>query len=251
LAPSSSGPGRLAFIQEIAGSIPAGVTNFDKIGYMSTTGYKDTLDWYAKNAPDYAKKSKRFAQIDKQQLEEFSFMLQPGSSVLDAGCGSGRDTEMFRQKGFDAVGVDITKELVAQARIDYPQARFEEGDLLHLPFGDNSFDGLWAHASVVHFDQDQQISQALFEFHRVLKVNGVLHLLVRAQEGNAKTEVRTDSISQSARFYRNFTQKELTEILHKAGFNVTSVKQYNESQLDPSKRPGEGIEWVLALAKRN
>ena len=124
-----------------------------------------------------------------------------------------------------------------------------EWDSLQLPFENESFQGVWAHASLVHFDQDEQINKAFSEFSRVLKKDGVLHVLVRAQKGE-KREVKADSISQHERFYRNFTKDEIKEFIENNGLKVTDIRQYDESKLDPNKRPGEGIEWILVLAHK-
>ena len=70
------------------------------------------------------------------------------TSVLDAGCGTGRVGRELARRGIDVVGVDIDPEMLATARVRIEQARLEErirlveGDAQHLPFDDASFDGL-------------------------------------------------------------------------------------------------------------
>ncbi len=215
-------------------------------------GYEETIKWYDENAPQYAKKSIEHSSIDKKQLDEFSSLIPAGGKVLDAGCGAGRDTNLFQEKGFDAIGLDISKNIIKAAQNSFPNARFIEGDILYLPFQNNTFDAVWAHAAIVHFDKDKQIKKALSEFFRTLKQNGVIHVLVRAREkAGKKSEFKEDSISGQERYYRNFTKNELEEFLSNSGFNNINITQYNESELDPNKRPGENIEWLLALAEKS
>ena len=216
---------------------------------MAVKGYEDTIHWYEENAGSYVEKSKKNSENDKVQLAEFISLLPVNAKVLDAGCGGGRDTNRLQERGIETVGLDITHNLIQEAKKNFPQCNFVEGDILQLPFDNESFQGVWAHASLVHFDQDEQISKAINEFSRVLKKDGILHILVRAQKGEKK-EVKSDSISQHERFYRNFTQDEIREFVENSGFEVTNIRQYDESKLDPNKRPGEGIEWILILARK-
>jgi len=211
--------------------------------------YKNTLRWYEDHAHEYAEKSKRHASVDKTQLNEFAGYLPPNGRVLDAGCGSGRDAELFRKLGFAVVGIDITANLIVKARRSYPAVDFQMGDLLYLDFDDSTFDGVWAHASLVHFETERQTDQAIAEVVRVLKPNGILHLLVRAQT-NRKTEVCVDGIGSQGRLYFNFTRDDIKEKLLHQNINLVKLEQYTESELDPDKRPGEGIEWILILGRK-
>lgn len=61
-----------------------------------------------------------------------------GRRAVDFGCGTGRSTRFLRELGFDAVGVDVSKEMLAQARRRDPQ-----GDYRLVPDGDAG--GLAAH----------------------------------------------------------------------------------------------------------
>lgn len=62
-----------------------------------------------------------------------------GRRAVDFGCGTGRSTRFLRQLGFDVVGVDISEEMLAQARMRDP-----EGDYRLVP--DGAASGLAAHA---------------------------------------------------------------------------------------------------------
>jgi demethylmenaquinone methyltransferase / 2-methoxy-6-polyprenyl-1,4-benzoquinol methylase len=69
--------------------------------------------------------------------------LSAGGSALDVACGSGKLTaELARLagKGGHVVGLDFSPEMLAVARRDHPSIEFLEGDALHLPFPDATFD---------------------------------------------------------------------------------------------------------------
>ena len=207
---------------------------------------QETVNWYNKNAETYANAAAGRASIN--QITDFVSMLPHGAKVLDAGCGSGRDTNLFRQSGFSAVGLDLSTELIKDARKRFPNEEFVEGNLLQLPFPDESFDGTWAHASLLHLDTEDDMRKALSEFHRVLKTNGVLHVLVKAQTGSEKTAVVEDTVVGHKRFFQYFTQDELQELLTEAGFNQEMIRQYNDTEEFPDGNPN--LEWILALSRK-
>lgn len=70
--------------------------------------------------------------------------IRPGDRVLDVACGTGVVALTAARLGAEAVGVDLTPELVALARknaeIMGEEGRFVEGDVEDLPFPDASFD---------------------------------------------------------------------------------------------------------------
>lgn len=208
--------------------------------------YKKTIDWYNKNASEYAEKSKKFPKIDLEQLNEFTSLLSKKSFILDAGCGSGRDSHLFQEKGFRVIGIDLSEKLIDQAKVGYPNCNFEIGDILKLKFPKKYFDAVWAHASLVHFDNLDQFKISIEQLSKVLKDNGFIHILVRAVSENTKN----DSVSNNKRNYLNLTTDELSTILKNEKLKILILKQYNENDLDPNKRPGEGVEWILAIAKK-
>jgi ubiquinone/menaquinone biosynthesis C-methylase UbiE len=216
---------------------------------MKISGYKVTIRWYEANAQKYALITQNTLNNDRIQLEEFTTLLPSHAKVLDAGCGAGRDTELLRKKGCTVTGIDISHNLLEEAKKLYPKCIFMYGDMLQLPFADECFDGVWAHASIVHFDKDKQIIKAVSEIYRVLKPNGIAHILVRAKKDKAKQVIK-DSLTGHNRFYKNISQDELKNLLEKNSLNIISLLHYDESKRDPQKRPGENVEWIVALTKK-
>ena len=64
--------------------------------------------------------------------------LDPGKRILDAGVGTGRFAKPLQDIGFDVVGIDISKRMLAKAREKGAENLFR-GDLCDLPFRDDSF----------------------------------------------------------------------------------------------------------------
>jgi ubiquinone/menaquinone biosynthesis C-methylase UbiE len=212
---------------------------------IKVKGFQDTIAWYNQNAKQYTQVSAENA--NPEQIEQFSNLLPKNGKVLDAGCGSGRDTNLLVQKGLDVVGLDVSQGLIQEAKIQFPTLQFIEGNLLNLPFNNNMFDGVWAHASLLHLETIDEVKTVLKEFHRVLKNKGILHVLVKAQSGKQKTAVVSDAFSNHNRFFQYFTQEELTELLKTSGFTIRSIEQYRETDRNPHGR--SEVQWILALAE--
>jgi SAM-dependent methyltransferase len=93
-------------------------------------------------------------------------------SILDFGCGPGRDLRHFRSLGHDVIGLDGSKEFVAMARA-YSACEVLHQDFLALQLPANSFDGIFANASLFHVPS-QELPRVLGELARSLKPRGVL-----------------------------------------------------------------------------
>jgi SAM-dependent methyltransferase len=105
--------------------------------------------------------------------------LQPGHRVLDAGCGLGDDTrELARivDPGGEAVGVDVSAELLAEAerRNGLARATFVRAAVDELPFEDGSFDAYRAERLHQHLSDP---AAAFAEAARVLRSGGRIAIL--------------------------------------------------------------------------
>jgi len=116
--------------------------------------------------------------MEMAHLKVFSrhFRLQPGESVLDVGCGSGRlislVCEQIGSKG-RLVELDFASGMLAIGRCKpHPgNVSFVLGDVHALTFPESEFDKIIALAIVPHIDDK---AKAFGEFHRVLKPGGQL-----------------------------------------------------------------------------
>ena len=158
----------------------------------------DTIASYNMTARRYAL---QFGDVSMgPYLERFVGMLPPGrATVLDAGCGTGRDCRWFEERGMDVLGVDLSSGLLNEAR-GVCRGRLVQGDLRALPFAKNSVDGVWSCASLVHLPI-ADVSEALGQFRSVLRPGGALFVSVRHGVGG---EWRPDG--EGGRRYFHFHQ---------------------------------------------
>jgi len=212
---------------------------------MTDMGLDDTIQWYDKNAEQYAKAGASY--FDMHHIHTFANLLPKGARVLDAGCGSGRDANLLHSNvGLDVVGLDLSKGLLKVARKQFPEITFIEGNLLELPFEADSFDGVWSNTSLLHLESVEAVRQALSEMNRVLKPGGVLHVVVKAQTGDSKTAVVSDKLSGHDRFFQYFAVNEMNELLERSHFSMLSIKEYSEVETIPQGRPEVLLIWALA-----
>jgi SAM-dependent methyltransferase len=73
----------------------------------------------------------------------------PPYSILDLGCGPGRDLSHFRSLGHQAIGLDGSRQFVAMARA-HSGCEVLHQDLLALRLPAGRFDGIFANASLFH-----------------------------------------------------------------------------------------------------
>ena len=96
-----------------------------------------------------------------------------GGSVADVGCGPGYVTGHLHDAGVDVFGIDLSPEMIAIARRDYPDLRFEVGTMTDLALADDSVAGIVAFWSVIHVP-DHVMPTVLEQFRRVLRPQGLL-----------------------------------------------------------------------------
>lgn len=138
-----------------------------------------------------------------------------GSSILDAGCGSGRNLKWFYQNDFHLTGIDAVAERILEAKANYPtfSNNFSVGNLDLLPFGENEFDHVICSA-VLHFAESKAHFDAMFsQLVRVLKPEGTLFIRVASDIGlNDKKPWVEDNVTKTeGNFY--VTREIISELL--------------------------------------
>ena len=109
-----------------------------------------------------------WTRLTNQAIEPLLSVVQRGDTahLLDVATGAGNVAQAAVGKGARVVGVDFSTAMLAQARKQYPDIHFCEGDAEALPFADNSFDAVVINFGLLHFGQPEQ---ALTETYRVLR----------------------------------------------------------------------------------
>ena len=109
-------------------------------------------DYYHNNYKEYHEKT--FSIDPSSFLEPFVKRLAPGASVLDVGCGSGRDLLWLKRRGFDVTGFERSPGLAALAR-ENSGCKVIEGDFERFDFSSLSFNAFLASGSLVHVPHER------------------------------------------------------------------------------------------------
>jgi ubiquinone/menaquinone biosynthesis C-methylase UbiE len=209
---------------------------------MEIKGFKDTIDWYDNNSEEYARSL--YSVTPSESISLFLSHLPNSPKILEVGCGPGRESKIFIEKGAKVTGVDISVGLLNIAKEKNPQAEYINANFLDLPFNNSVFDGVWSHASLVHLETIMDVEKALSEFNRVLKERGILYVCVKMQMGDKKTAVVTDSLSNHDRFFRYYTKEELAFLLISAGFRIVQTNINNDDH------GRQEVKWIEVVARK-
>jgi SAM-dependent methyltransferase len=96
----------------------------------------------------------------------------PPFTILDFGCGPGRDLKVFADLGHVAVGLEGAAEFATMARA-HSGCEVWQQDFLKLDLPGNHFDGIFANAALFHVP-GQELPRVLRDLHASLKPGGVL-----------------------------------------------------------------------------
>lgn len=131
----------------------------------------NTIDFYNANAEKFYTGT---VSADMSEIyNKFEKYLTPGCKIMDCGCGSGRDSKYFLDKGYDVTPIDGSEELCKLA-----------SDLIGkhvecIKFQDISceseYDAIWASASLLHIEKGQ-LPIVISKLTRVLKNNGYFYM---------------------------------------------------------------------------
>ncbi|MCV2366966.1 DUF3427 domain-containing protein [Roseateles oligotrophus] len=191
-----------------------------------------TLNYYDDNADSFFAST---VDVDMSALRErFLARLQPGASILDAGCGSGRDAKAFAAQGFLVAAFDASPALAALASqhigIEVETQTFADVDEVAR------YDGIWSCASLLHLPQ-AEIPPALVRLWRALRAGGSFYLSFKHGKGER---------SQGGRHFTDVDEAGL-----KAWLTELPELASIETWLTEDCRPDRTEQWVNALVVKS
>lgn len=172
-----------------------------------------TEDYYSEVSREYANRTS-FQQMPEESEKQLKELLDRfldnllGEKVLDAGCGPGRDTEYFKEQGYQSVGIDSAQGMIEIAE-ETGEADYHVMDLRDLSFKEGKFSGIWCN-TVMQFLDDEGKKQALSEFSRIMDEGGILYVTFKLGEGTHTRE--EDGLER-----RLITKREALNMLEETG----------------------------------
>lgn len=155
---------RVAELKKLVDSIPDDESAGKRLTEL------DVANGYAFTAHTYDADPHFLLSAEEPAVRRLLADVPPGRA-LDAACGTGRHTATLVRLGHDVIGIDQSPQMLDLAAAKVPRARFELGDLEHLPLPDAAVDLVVCGLALSHLPD---ITGAIGEFRRVLRPGGRL-----------------------------------------------------------------------------
>ena len=189
------------------------------------------IEYYNKNAASFIAGT-RTADMSLWR-DKFENYVPDGARILDAGCGSGRDSKAFISHGFSVVAFDASGEM-CQAASEYIGQEVWQMTFQEIAFEDE-FYGIWACASLLHVPYEE-LPEVMKKLYKALRPGGVIYVSFKYGDG---------IMTKGERTFSNFTEASLQKLLDEAGLEM------RECGLTGDVRDGRSEEqWVNAIAVR-
>jgi ubiquinone/menaquinone biosynthesis C-methylase UbiE len=158
--------------------------------------------------------------------------------VCDLGCGPGEIARYLRDAGSVVVGLDLSPEMIKQARQLNPDITFIEGSMTALPFDNAELGGIAAFYAIVNIP-GEYLSGVFKEMHRVLQPKGLLLLSFHIGDGkvsNPESWAWGQPVSMDWFF---FPTADIRDLLKSVGFRIEEVIErdpYSQDVEDQTRR---------------
>lgn len=191
---------------------------------------KQTIEYYNKNAESFVKTTR---DVDFSEAGNiFLSYVRDGGSILDFGCGSGRDSRYFLEKGYDVSACDASEAMCRLASeyigIMVKKMYFEELN------DESKYDGIWACASLLHLSEEE-LKDVIVKIKRALKPDGVLY---------ASFKYGIGSREKNGRYFTDMNEESVKKWLSDAGMSVCKI------WISGDVREGrDGEKWVNVVGE--
>ena len=190
-----------------------------------------TIDYYNLNAESFIENTQN---VDMHLAQDkFLHLLNEGAAILDFGCGSGRDTKYFLDKGCRVTATDGSAELCRRAGvftgIEVQEMLFQELDDI------DTYDGIWACSSILHLPKNELLL-VIRKMSDALKSTGVIYTSFKYSDFEGV---------RNGRYFTDFTENSFKEFI--AEIPELTIEDY---WITGDVRPGRGDERWLNLILR-
>ena len=190
-----------------------------------------TLSYYNTNAHRFTSDT---LNVEFSNIQDsFLAQLPPGALILDFGCGSGRDSRYFLQKGYRVEACDGSEEMVKAAtrNAGIPVKKMLFSELNE----ENRYDGIFACASILHVPS-KELPDILTRMKRAVKPGGILYISFK---------YGTFEGIRNGRYFTDQTEESLHAILDRVG-GLEIIR----TGITGDARPGrEDEKWLNVLLR--
>ena len=198
---------------------------------MNNSERDKTLEYYETNTVEFYE-STVIADLTILH-DKFLEQVPVGGRILDFGCGSGRDTKVFLDRGYQVDAIDGSAELSKLAS-QYTGIQVRCMDFFDLD-AINTYNGIWACASLLHV-RAEDLPDVLGRLHRLLRPGGILYVSFKYGAGERVKD---------GRYFHDLTEDACRRLLCEAGFLI------RELFITRDVRAGrESEQWINAIGEK-
>lgn len=194
----------------------------------------ESTEYYDKNTQEFYDRTVNHDM--SESYNAFLSLLPTQANILDAGCGPGRDTRYFINKGHQVTAFDASIEMVKFS------TKITGQSTLHLKLQDiafqNQFDGVWANASLLHVPFNE-LKTTFKKLNEALKSSGILYASFKY--GN-----EIERIAEGRTFY-DINEAKITPYLEGL-FDVIEIWQHEDKFSWVAPSPANA--WLRILARK-
>jgi ubiquinone/menaquinone biosynthesis C-methylase UbiE len=194
---------------------------------------------YDQVAHEYARLEGESEWPRMRWLRKLLDRLEPGSSVLDLGCGSGEPADVEISKVHQVTGVDISQTQIALARQNVPTGHFIHGDAGSAEFPPSSFDAVVSFYTLEHIPREEH-KTVLRRICKWLRVGG---LLLISMEAGDYDDVMGEWLGVPM-FISSYDPETMKQMVNQVGFELL------ETAIETQLEGGKDIPFLWVLAQK-
>ncbi|MFE4100241.1 class I SAM-dependent methyltransferase [Priestia sp. YIM B13484] len=187
------------------------------------------------------------------------FEEQLVKNIIVPGCGYGRNSLYFAQKGFKVMGFDISNRAIHYAldqsnKFSLENLKYKVGSLFNLDFlHDKEFDGVYL-SNVIHLFLKEERKQLIEIMTSLLKPGGILALSCisvydTANYGQGEEIEPNTFMKHKNKLLHFYSEEELHDILSE-DYQIIQKKLHTQTELDPSGKKETLKLWFVAAKKK-
>jgi len=145
-------------------------------------------------------------------------------TLLDLGCGDGRDSIYFSNKGLKVTAVDFSESGIEELKARQNRIDCVLKDIRNVNFPKNSFDVIYAHLALHYFD-DKTTSNIFDNLYKILKKGGLIFIKCKSTDDPlfGKGEKVGENMYKKGHIRHFFTKEYMTEKLR--GFKIIKIRR--------------------------
>ena len=192
-------------------------------------GFVMSVDFYNKNAQVFCDSTK---DVDVSSLLLHFLPLVPaGGRILDAGCGSGRDSKYFKNNGYEFVAIDESP-ILAEIASSYIKQEVEISTFLNY-YSSHRFDGIWACASLLHIPS-KDIEENISHLCSLLVKGGVFYCSFKYGSQDRQCD---------GRYFTDCDEERLNSFI--CNVNISVHKMWQSVDLRPNREKERWLNVIL------